>query len=141
MTVDNLVISFPDFELVTSSVFGSNCCFWTCIQVSQKTGKVFWYSHLFKNFPHFVTIHVVKGFRVVNEARVFLEFPCFLHYPKTVGYLISGSSASLKPSLCICKFSVHILLKPSTCVLVLNKILIYSVKETSLKRQKLCDFN
>ena len=29
-----------------------------------------------------------------------------------VGSLISGSSAFSKPSLCICKFSVHILLKP-----------------------------
>ena len=28
-----------------------------CTQVSQETGKVMWYSHLFKNFPHFVVIH------------------------------------------------------------------------------------
>ena len=57
----------------------SNCCFLTCIQVSQEEGKVVWYSHLFKNFPQFVVIHTVKGFRVVNEAEVdvFLEFPCF----------------------------------------------------------------
>ena len=26
-------------------------CFLTCIQVSQETGKVVWYSYLFKNFP------------------------------------------------------------------------------------------
>ena len=32
---------------------GSNCCFLTCIQVSQEVGKVFWYSHLLKNFPQF----------------------------------------------------------------------------------------
>ena len=74
-----------------------------------------WYSHLFKNFPHFVVIHTVKGFSIVNEAEVdiFLEFPCFLHDPINVGNLISGSSAFSKPSLCIWKFSVHILLKPS----------------------------
>ena len=30
---------------------GSNCWFLTCIQVSQETSKVVWYSHLFKNFP------------------------------------------------------------------------------------------
>ena len=27
-----------------------------------------WYSHLFKNFPQLVVIHIVKGFRAVNEA-------------------------------------------------------------------------
>ena len=37
-----------------------NCSFWTCIQVSQETGKVVWYSHLFKYFPQFVVIHTVK---------------------------------------------------------------------------------
>ena len=74
-----------------------------------------WYSHLFKNFPHFVVIHAVKGFSKVNEAEVdvFLEFPCFLYDSINVGNLISGSSAFSKSSLYIWKFSVHILLKPS----------------------------
>ena len=59
-------------------------------------------------------IHTVKGFSVVNEAEVniFLEFPCFLHDPRDVGNLISGSSAFSKTSLNIWKFMVHILLKP-----------------------------
>jgi len=35
----------------------SNCCFLTCIQVSQKAGQVVWYSHLFQNFPQFIVIH------------------------------------------------------------------------------------
>ena len=35
----------------------SNCCFLSCIQISQEAGKVVWYSHL-KNFPQFVVIHV-----------------------------------------------------------------------------------
>ena len=74
---------------------------------------VVWYSHLFKNFPQFVVIHTVKGFRVVNEVDIFLEFPSFLYDPVIVGNLISGSSAFPKPSLYIWKFSVHILLKPS----------------------------
>ena len=72
-----------------------------------------WYSCLFKNFPQFVVIHTVKAFSIVNEADVFLEFPCFLHDPVNVGNLISGSSASSKPSLHSWKFLVHILLKPS----------------------------
>ena len=40
------------------------------IQVPQETGKVVWYSHLFKNFPQFVVIHTVNGFGVVNKAEV-----------------------------------------------------------------------
>ena len=95
---------------------GSNCCFFTCIQVSQKTGKVVWYSYLFKKFPQFVVIHTVKGFSVVSEAEldVFLEFSCFFYDPMDVGNLISGSSAFSKSSLYIWKFSVHVLLKPSS---------------------------
>ena len=74
-----------------------------------------WYSHLFQNFPQFIVIHTVKGFSIVNEAEVdaYLKFLCFLYDPGDVGNLISGSSASLKPSLYILKFSVHVLLKPS----------------------------
>ena len=33
--------------------------------LSQKAGKVVWYSHLFKNFP-VVVIHTVKDFSIVN---------------------------------------------------------------------------
>ena len=68
-------------------MFSSNCGFFTCIEFSQETGKVVWYSHLFKNFPRFVVIHTLKGFGVVNEAEgdVFLEFPCFLYDPTDVG--------------------------------------------------------
>ena len=73
-----------------------------------------WYSYLFKNFPQFVVIYTVKGFCVVNEAKVdgFLEFPCFLFDPKNVGNLFSGSSAFSKSSFNIWKFSVLVLLKP-----------------------------
>ena len=96
-------------------MFSSNCCFLTHRQVSQEPGKVVWYVHLFENFPQFVVIHAVKGFRVVNEAEldVFLEFSCFFYDTMDVGNLISGSSTFSKSSLYICKFSVHIMLKPS----------------------------
>ena len=43
--------SFPNFEPVHCSISSSNCCFLSCIQISQETGKVVWYSHLLKNFP------------------------------------------------------------------------------------------
>ena len=93
---------------------GSNYCFLICIQISQESSKVVWYSLLLKNFPQFVVIYRVKGFGVINKAEVdvFLEFFCFLHDPADVGNLISGSSAFAKSSLNIWKFSVHVLLKP-----------------------------
>ena len=73
-----------------------------------------WYSHLLKNFPQFIAIHTVKGFGIVNKAEidVFLELSCFFHDPVDLGNLISGSSAFFKSSLNICKFTVHVLLKP-----------------------------
>ena len=72
----------------------SNCCFLTYIQVSQEADQVVWYSHLFKNFPQFVVIHIVKDFSIINEAEVdffFLESPYFFYDPTNVGNLISGS--------------------------------------------------
>ena len=89
-----LMYSFPNFEPVHCSMYGSNCCFLTCIQVSQEASKVVWYPHLFKNFPvcfclfvcfvlllfflvenrfylfiyFYWLVHMVKGFSVVNEA-------------------------------------------------------------------------
>ena len=65
--------------------------------------------------PQFIVIHIVKGFGIVNKAEidVFLELSCFFHNPADVDNLISGSSAFSKPSLCIWKFSDHVLLKPS----------------------------
>ena len=42
---------FPNFEPVCYSMSHSNCCFLTCIQISQDAGKVVWYFHLFENFP------------------------------------------------------------------------------------------
>ena len=74
-----------------------------------------WYSHFFETFPQFVVIHTVKGFGVVNKAKVddFLELSCVFNDPTDVGNLISGSSAFSKSSLNIWKFNVHELLKLS----------------------------
>ena len=105
--------SSPNLEPVYCSMSSSNCCFLTCIQVSQKAGQVVWYSPLLKNFPHFVVIHIVKGFSVVNKAEIdiFQELSCFFFDSMNVGNLISGSSAFSKSSLNIWKFTVHSLLK------------------------------
>ena len=92
----------------------SNGCFLTCIQISQETGKVVWYSQLFQTLAQFIVIHTVQGFGVVNKAEidVFLELSCFFSDPADVGNLNSGSSAFSKTNLNIWKFMVHVLLKP-----------------------------
>ena len=106
--------SFSYLESVCCSMSSSNCCFLTCIQISQEAGQVVWYSNFFQNFPQFTVIHTVKGFGIVIKAEidVFLELSCFFHDPVDLGNLISGSSAFSKTSLNIKKFTVHILLKP-----------------------------
>ena len=89
-----------------SKFFQSNDREDTQITVKEdKLIKVLYYD--ISNFPQFV------GFSVVNEAEVdvSLEFPCFFQDPTNVGNLISGSPTSLKLSLYIWRFSVHILLK------------------------------
>ena len=106
--------SFSYLEPVCCSMSSSNCCFLTCIQVSQEASQVVRYSHLFQNFPQFIVIQTVEGSGVVNKAEidVFLELSCFFDDPVDIGNLTSGSSAFSKTSLNIWKFSIHVLLKP-----------------------------
>ena len=106
--------SFSYLEPVCCSMSSYNCCFLTCIQVSQESGQMVWYSHLFQNFPQFIVIHTVKGFGIIRKAEidVFLELSCFFDDPADVGNLISGSSAFSKTNLNIWKFTLHLLLKP-----------------------------
>ena len=69
--------SFSYVEPVCCSMSSSNCCFLTCIQISQEAGQVVWDSHLFQNFPQFIVMHTVKGFGIVKKAEiVFLELSC-----------------------------------------------------------------
>ena len=105
--------SFPDLELICCFMSSSNCCFLTCLQISQEAGQVVWYSHLFQNFPVCCDPHNQR-FDIVNKAEidVFLECSCFFGDPMDAGNLISGSSAFSKSSLNIWKFMVHLLLKP-----------------------------
>ena len=95
-----LMYSFSNLGPVCSSMSSSNCCFLICILVSQERSKVFWYSHLFNNFPQFVMIHTVKDFSIVNEAEVdfffFLESHCFFYDPMDISNLISDASALSK---------------------------------------------
>ena len=57
------------------------------MQVSQEADKVVWYFHLFKIFPQFVVIYTVKGFSIVNEVDIFLEFSCLFYDAMDVGNL------------------------------------------------------
>ena len=77
------MFSFSYLEPVCCSMSVSNCCFLTCIQVSQEAGQVVWYSQLFQNFPQFMVSHTVKGFGIVNKAEidVFLELSYFFNDP------------------------------------------------------------
>ena len=113
MTIHSLDEHFSYLEPFCCSICISNCCFLTCIQISQEAGQVIWYSHLFQNFPQFIVIHIVKGFGIVNKAEidVFLELSCFFDDPVDVGNLISGSSAFSQCSLNIGMFLVYVLLK------------------------------
>ena len=88
-----MAYSFPNLEPVSCFMSGSNCCFLTYIQVSQETGKVVWYSHLFKNFPQLVVAsliflkHVGRTSSGVKIAPTF--FFCLLGY--LFGYFLTFS--------------------------------------------------
>ena len=110
---DNISLAILLSQFGTSLLFHvcSNCCFLTCIQISQEADKVIWYSHLFKNFPQFVVIHTVKGFGIANKADVFLELSCFFYDPTNSTFNISMylMTYSLIPSthlLNICALSI-----------------------------------
>ena len=82
-----------------------------------------------KSFPQFVTIHIVKGFSVVNETEVddFLEFPCFLYDPVNAGNLISGSFVFSKPSLYIWQFMYCWSL---ACIILSMTLLVWGMNAT-----------
>ena len=76
-------VLLSQFGTILCSMSNSNCCFLTCIQISQEAGKVVWCSHLLQHFPQFIVIHIVKGFHIVNKAEidVFMELSCFFDDP------------------------------------------------------------
>jgi len=82
---------------------GSNCCFLNCIQISQETVR-------WSGTP--ISL-IIPQHSQWCWSRCFSGIPFFFYDPANVGNLISGSSASSKPSLYIWKFLVHVLLKPS----------------------------
>ena len=83
--------SFPNLEPVCCSMFSSNCCFLNCIHISQESGQVVCYSHLFQNILEFLVIPTVKGIVNKTEVDVYLELCCFFDDSVDVCILISGS--------------------------------------------------
>ena len=79
-------------EQVCFSMSSSNCCFLTCIQISQEAGQVTWYSHLFKNFPQFVVIHTVKWFGIVPKKGSAKECSNY----RTIALISHASQVMLK---------------------------------------------
>ena len=66
-----LMYSFPNLEPVRCSMSSSNCCFLVCLQISQEAE---WWSGIliYEEFSRVVVIPAVKGFGVVNKAKVYI---------------------------------------------------------------------
>ena len=95
-----LMYSFSYLEPVCCSMSSYNCCFLTCIQISQEAGQMIWYSHLLKNFLQFIVIHIVKGFGIVTKAEivVFLALSCFPMIQQMLGIWSVLPLPFLKPA-------------------------------------------
>ena len=114
MTIYSLVCAFSYLEPVCCSMSSSNCCFLTCIQISQEAGQVVWYSHLFQNFPQCIVIHTVKGFGIVNKAEIdfFWNSLDFLMIQQMLAVWSLVPLPFLKPAWTSGSSRVHVLLKP-----------------------------
>ena len=100
MTIYSLDVLLFLFGPICCSMSSSNCCFLTCIQISQEAGQVVCYSLLLQNFPQFIVIHTVKGFGIVNKAEVdvFLELSCFFYAQQMLAIWSLVSLPFLKPA-------------------------------------------
>ena len=94
MTIYSLDVLLSQFGTSHYSLSSSNCCFLTCIQISQEAGKIVWYSHLFKNFPQFLVTflpHLPFSF-----SSHFLALWFFSFTPKFLSLHILGCWFTLK---------------------------------------------
>ena len=64
--------SFSYVEPVCCFMSSSNCCFLTCIQISQEADQVIWYSHLFQNFPQFISYEQYEKKGRYQNSNTFL---------------------------------------------------------------------
>ena len=78
------------------------------MQISQEAGKVVSYSHLINNFPHFFcVIHIVKSFRVVNEANSFFNSIAFYMIQQMLGIYSLVPLPFLNPAVHLEFLSLH----------------------------------
>ena len=100
--------SFPNFELVHWSMYGSSCCFLTSLYISQKTGKVVWSSHLRIVQSLLWSIQFTDLAQSLKQKYMFfMELPCFIHDPVNLG---NWSLVCLfKAQLVHWKFLIHML--------------------------------
>ena len=144
--------SFSYLGPVCCSMSSSNCCFLTCIQISQEADQVVWYCHLFQNFPQFIVIHTVKGFGIVKKAEVDVFFCNSLDFLMIQQMLAIWSLVPLpflKPAWTSGSswFMVDILLKPSVenfehCFTSVwdecNCVVVWWMWRESLRSSKVC---
>ena len=71
MTTYSLTVLFSQFWTSPCFMSSSNCCFLTCLQVSQEAGKVSWCSHLFKNFPQLWSAQSKALLQSMKQNRCF----------------------------------------------------------------------
>ena len=73
-----MTYSFSYLEPVCCSMSSSNCCFLSCIQISQEADQVVGIPISFRIFQ-FIVIHTVKSFGIVNKAEIdiFMELLLF----------------------------------------------------------------
>ena len=91
--------SFPNLNPYCCSMSSSNCCFLTCIQISQEADQV---GLVFPSLSEFSTVycdpHTQRLWHSQWSRCFFLQLSCFFDDPVDVGNLISGSSAFLSPA-------------------------------------------
>ena len=66
---DNIQPCCTPFPILNQSMFYVWLYYFlTWKQDFHGTGKLAWYSHVFKDFPQFVVMYTIKGFSIVNEV-------------------------------------------------------------------------
>ena len=117
--------TFSYLEPVCCSMSSSNCCFLTCIEVSQEAGPVVWYSHLSQNFPQFIVIHTVNPIcsTLKKIILVFQMFKLVLEKAEEPETKLPTSAGSSKKQESSRKTSISALLtmpKPLTVWITIN---------------------
>ena len=99
MTIYSLTYSLLNFEPVCCSMSSSDCCFLTCIQVSQEAEKVAFYTHLiFLNFIFLLYSTVlVLPYIDMNPPQVYMSSQPWTPLPPPSPYHLSGLSQCTSP--------------------------------------------